>query len=127
MGKSLVEVVHCSKFNLTVSSSSDRRVSEPRICIVTIKGKTTEFNHISRSYFVYIMSSCSKYYSIYCGLNMQRGNHRSPTVPSVSPRRFDMKISSTNFILNQGTIKEQVTLGLFESMMLETISRYLKW
>ena len=35
------------------------------ICIVAIKDKTTGFIHIDWVYFVYIMSSCLRHYSIY--------------------------------------------------------------
>jgi len=47
MIRSSVEVVHSSRFNLVVSSPSDRRGSEARICIVATKGKMTGFGHIS--------------------------------------------------------------------------------
>jgi hypothetical protein len=38
--------VLCSGFNLMMSSPSDRRGSEARICIVAIKNKTTGSIHI---------------------------------------------------------------------------------
>ena len=64
-----VEVVHSSRFNLAVSSPSDRKGSEARICIVVTKGKTTGFNHIAWFYSIYIMSSCLKRYSVCHELN----------------------------------------------------------
>ena len=39
--------VLCDGFNLAVSSPSDRRGSEARICIVVIKGKTMGFIHVA--------------------------------------------------------------------------------
>ena len=67
MSRSSVEVVHSSRFNLAVSSPSDRKGSEQRI--VATKGKTTCFNHIAWFYSVYIMSSCLKHYSVCHELN----------------------------------------------------------
>jgi hypothetical protein len=49
--------VLCDGFNFAVSSPSDRRGSEARICIIAIKDKTEGLIHISRVFFVYIMSS----------------------------------------------------------------------
>jgi hypothetical protein len=72
MIRSSVEVVHSSRFNLAVSSLCDRRSSEACICIVATKGKTTGFDHIDWSYFVYIMSSCFKHYSVCYELNTLR-------------------------------------------------------
>jgi hypothetical protein len=59
MGKVL-----CDGFNLAVSSPSDRKGSEARICIVAIKDKMMGFIHIAWIYFVYIMSSCLRRYSV---------------------------------------------------------------
>jgi hypothetical protein len=71
-------VVHSSRFNLAVSSHSDRRGSEARICIVATKGKTTGFNHIAWFYSIYIMSSCLKRYSVLHELNtIDAGRSRS--------------------------------------------------
>ena len=69
MIRSSVEVVHSSRFNLAVSSPSDRRGSEARIFIVATKGKMMGFNHIDWFYSIYIMSSCLKRYSIHYELN----------------------------------------------------------
>ena len=57
---------------LAVSSPYDRWGSEPCICIVATKEKTTWFNHIAWFYSVYIMSSCSKHYSVCYELNTLR-------------------------------------------------------
>ena len=54
--------VLCSRFNLAVSSPSDNRGSEVRICIVATKGKMMGLNHIA-------MSSCLKRYSVCHKLN----------------------------------------------------------
>jgi hypothetical protein len=72
-----VDAVLCDGFNPTVSSPSDRRGSEARICIVAIKDKTTGFIHIAWIYFVYIMSSYFMHYSVCHELNTQRGKHIS--------------------------------------------------
>ena len=40
-----------------------------RICIVSIKGKMTGFIHIGWIYFLYIMSSCLRRYSVFHELN----------------------------------------------------------
>jgi hypothetical protein len=72
MIRSSEEVVHSSRFNLAVFSPSDRRGSEARTCIVATRGKMTVFKHIIWSYFVYIMSSCSKHYSVCHELNTSR-------------------------------------------------------
>src|SRR3989337_1847998 len=78
MSRSSVEVVHSSRFNLAVSSPSDRRGSEARICIVATKGKTMGFNHIDWFYSVYIMPSCLKRYSLCHELNtIDAGRSRS--------------------------------------------------
>ena len=69
MIRSSVEVVHSSRCNLAVSSPRDRRGSEARICIIATKGKMMGFDHIDWSYFVYIMSSCFKHYSVCYELN----------------------------------------------------------
>ena len=53
-----------SRFNLAVSSPSDKRGSEARICIVATKGKMMVLNHIDWFYSVYIMTSCLKHYSV---------------------------------------------------------------
>jgi hypothetical protein len=61
-----------------VSSPSDRKGSEARICIIATKGKTTGFNHIDWFYSIYIMSSCLKRYSILHELNtIDAGKSRS--------------------------------------------------
>ena len=59
----------CNEFNLVVSSPSDRRGSEARICIIATKDKTAGFDHIDCSYYVSIMSSCYKHYSVCYKLN----------------------------------------------------------
>ena len=69
MIRSSVEVVHSSRFNLEVSSQSDRNGSEAHIFIFSTKGKTMGFNHIDWFYSVYIMSSCLKRYSVCHELN----------------------------------------------------------
>ena len=46
--------------------------AKARICIVATKDKTTGFGHIDWSYFVYIMSSCLKRYSVCHELNTLR-------------------------------------------------------
>ena len=49
-----------------------------RICIVAIKGKMMGFIHIDWFYFVYIMSSCLRRYSVCHELNMiDAGRSRS--------------------------------------------------
>ena len=70
--------VLCSGFNLAVSSPSDSRGSEARICIVATKEKTKGFNHIAWFYFIYIMSSCLKRCSVHHELNtIDAGRSRS--------------------------------------------------
>ena len=46
MSRSLVEVVHSSRFNLTVSSPRNRRGRETRICTIATKGKMMVYDHI---------------------------------------------------------------------------------
>jgi hypothetical protein len=50
--------VLCIGFNLVVSSPSDRRGSEARICIVAIKDKKMGFLPYCLDLSLYIMSSC---------------------------------------------------------------------
>ena len=69
MSRSSVEMVHSSRFNLAVSSPSNRKGSEAHICIAATKGKMIGFNHIAWFYSVYIMSSCLKRYSVCHELN----------------------------------------------------------
>ena len=54
----------CGRYNLAVSSLCGRRSSEAHICIVATKDKMMGFNLIAWFYSVYIMSSCSKHYSV---------------------------------------------------------------
>ena len=54
--------------NLAVPSPSDRR-GWGTYCIVSTKDKTMGFIHIDWVYFVYIMSSCLKHYSVCHELN----------------------------------------------------------
>ena len=58
-----------SRFNLAVSLLCDRRSCKARICIIATKGKMTGFDNIDWSYFVYIMPSCLKHYSVCYELN----------------------------------------------------------
>jgi hypothetical protein len=69
MSRSSMEVVHSSRFNLAVSSPSDRKISEAHICIFSTKEKMTGFNHISWFYSVYVMSSYFMHYSVCHELN----------------------------------------------------------
>ena len=64
-----MEVVHSSRFNLVVTSPCEGRDSEACICIVATKEKMIGFNHIAWFYYVYIMSSCLKRYSVCHELN----------------------------------------------------------
>ena len=61
--------VRCNGFNLAVLYPSDKLGDKTRICIVAIKGKMMGFIHIARLYFVYIMSSCLRRYSVLYELN----------------------------------------------------------
>ena len=60
--------VLCDGFNLAVLNPSDRK-GHDTYCIIAIKGKTMGFIHIDWIYFVYIMSSCLRRYSILYELN----------------------------------------------------------
>ena len=60
--------VLCDGFSLAVHSPSERG-DMPHICIVAIKDKTMGFIHIDWIYFVYIMSSCLRRYSVLYELN----------------------------------------------------------
>ena len=51
-------------FNLVAFYIPVTERDKTRICIVAIKGNTTGFIHIDWVYFVYIMSSCLRRYSI---------------------------------------------------------------
>ena len=66
---SLMGEVLYNGFNLAMSSPSDSRGSEARICIVAIKGKMTGSNHIAWFYSVYIMSPYFMHYSVCYELN----------------------------------------------------------
>ena len=59
----------CNGFNLAVLYIQVKEGDMARICIVVIKGKTTGFIHIDWVYFVYIMSSCLRRYSVFNELN----------------------------------------------------------
>ena len=59
--------VLCDGFDLAVLNPSDRR-GHDTYCIVAIKDKKMGFIHVS-VYFVYIMSSCLRCYSILYELN----------------------------------------------------------
>ena len=61
-------VVCCSGFNLAVLNPSDRK-GHGTYCIAANKGKTMGFIHINWVYFIYIMSSCFKHYSVCHELN----------------------------------------------------------
>ena len=61
---SSVGEVLCNGSNLAVSSPRDRRGSEACICIVSIKGKMSGFNHIAWFYSIYIISSYFMHYSV---------------------------------------------------------------
>ena len=58
----------CDGFNLEVLSPSDRRGHDTYL-YVAIKDKTMGFIHIDWIYFVYIMSSCLRHYSVLYELN----------------------------------------------------------
>ena len=60
--------VLCDGFNLVALYRSDKVGDKTRICIVSIKGKTAGFIHIGWIYFVYIMSSCLRHYSVFINL-----------------------------------------------------------
>ena len=60
--------VHCDGFGLAVLNPSDRK-GHDTYCIIAINGKMLGFIHIDWIYFVYIMSSCLRRYSISCKLN----------------------------------------------------------
>ena len=53
----------CNGFNLAVLYPSDVE-DKTCICIICIKGKMMGFIHIDWIYFVYIMSSCLRHYSV---------------------------------------------------------------
>ena len=57
-----------SGFDLAVLNPGDRRGMK-HICIVATKVKKMGFIHIAWVYFVYIMSSCLRRYSVLCELN----------------------------------------------------------
>ena len=61
--------VLCDGFNLAVIYIPTTEGDKTRICIVAIKGKMMGFIHIARLYFVYIMSSCLRRYSVLYELN----------------------------------------------------------
>ena len=60
--------VLCDGFNLAVSSPSDSRGREARICIVVIKDKKMGFISYCLSLSIYIMSSCLMCYSFLMNL-----------------------------------------------------------
>ena len=64
-----MEVVHSSRFNLVVSLLYDMKGSDACICIIITKNKMMGFDHISLSYFVYIMSSYLMHYFVCHELN----------------------------------------------------------
>ena len=66
---SLAGEVLCNGFNLAVFYIPVTERDKIRIFIVAIKAKMTGFIHIDWVYFVYIMSSCLKRYSICHELN----------------------------------------------------------
>jgi hypothetical protein len=59
--------VHCDGFGLALLNPSDKK-GHDRYCIIAIKGKMMGFIHISWIYFVYIMSSCLRRYSLLMNL-----------------------------------------------------------
>ena len=61
--------VLCDEFNLAVIYILVTEMDKTRICIVAIKDKTMGFIHTDWIYFVYIMSSCLRRYSILYELN----------------------------------------------------------
>ena len=56
-------------FNLAVLYIAVAEGEKTRICVIAIKGKTIGFIHIDWVYFVYIMSSCLRRYSIFYELS----------------------------------------------------------
>jgi hypothetical protein len=60
--------VLCDGFGLALLNPSDRQ-GHDTYCIVAIKGKMMGFIHIDWIYFVYIMSSCLRRYSVFRELN----------------------------------------------------------
>ena len=61
--------VLCDGFNLAVLYIPVTEGDKSRICIIAINGKMTEFIHIDWVYFVYIMSSWLRRYSVFHELN----------------------------------------------------------
>ena len=61
--------VLCDGFILAVLYIPVTEGHKTRICIVAIKGNTARFIHIDWVYFVYIISSCLRHYSIFHELN----------------------------------------------------------
>jgi hypothetical protein len=60
--------VLCDGFGLALLNPSDRK-GHDTYCIIAIKGKMMGFIHIAWIYFVYIMSSCLRCYSVSRELN----------------------------------------------------------
>ena len=56
--------VLCNGFNIAMLYIPVTERDKTRICIVAIKGKMMGFIHIDWVYFVYIMSSCLRRYSV---------------------------------------------------------------
>ena len=63
-----MEEVLCNGFNIAVIYIPVTEGDKTHICIVAIKDKRMGFIHIAWVYFVYIMSSCLRHYSVFINL-----------------------------------------------------------